>query len=371
MSPGAEATRARSRVALLWLASAFAILAAVGVLTFVMAARQVESSRWVEHTHAVIETLETLSEHLAVARRAQRAYVVTGDRSELAPHEEAARSARDALRRARDLTSDNPSQQARLDRLAPLVEAVLGRVAALERGPALAPEHALTVIREDDASTGRIAVTLRELLDEEHRLLGPRADAMAAGLTRTRMIHIVGTGVSFILLTLAFGGLWREIGRRMRSDVALRTTEAALRELNVDLERRVQARTDALETFSYSVAHDLRAPLRSLSGFSEIVLEDYRDKLDAEGVDALNRIRDNARKMAVLIDAMLALSRITRSTGKPVTVDLSVLVHSLTTRLRSNEPRAQLELVIADNLTADLAPDLARTLIEKLVENAW
>ncbi|MEO8701353.1 MAG: CHASE3 domain-containing protein [Kofleriaceae bacterium] len=346
---------------------AFALLGAVGIVTYAMTSRQVDNTRWVERSHTVIETVAAVSEHLADARRSERGFLLTGDRAQLAPYELAARNAREAVQELRTLTADNPRQVGRIDRLAPLVDAVLAHLAhgnAMRDRQAVDPDHVIALIQEGDARLARITPIVHELLGEERELLVVRDAVMAAGVTRTTIIQVAGTIVSFALVVLAVFGLRREIGRRVRSD-------AALRELNDELELRVQARTAELEGFSYSVAHDLRAPLRSLSGFSEILLEDYQDKLDAEGVDSLQRIRDNARKMAVLIDSLLSLSRIARSELKPATVDLSALVREVANQLQTAEPRAHIELVIADNVKANLPPDLARTLVEKLVENAW
>jgi light-regulated signal transduction histidine kinase (bacteriophytochrome) len=164
----------------------------------------------------------------------------------------------------------------------------------------------------------------------------------------------------------------------VESDVALRASEAATRQLNDELERRVHARTAELEasnreleSFSYSVAHDLRAPLRGLSGFSEILLDEYKDKLDEDGLDALQEIRDNARKMGVLIDALLSLSRVTRSELKSAAVDLSELVRATAGELQKAVPRLNFQLSVADNVQAKLDPLLARMLIANLVSNAW
>src|ERR1700687_1409173 len=125
------------------------------------------------------------------------------------------------------------------------------------------------------------------------------------------------------------------------------------------------------EAFSDSVAHDLRAPLRGMSGFAQVLLDDYREKLDADGVDALNEIQSNAAKMAALVDALLSLSRVTRTDLRPARVDLSEMVRSVVKRLRASEPERNVELIVAENIYASLDPALAQTLLANLVENAW
>ena len=152
----------------------------------------------------------------------------------------------------------------------------------------------------------------------------------------------------------------RDISDRRRSEDALaRAKEAA------------EAASRELEAFSYAVAHDLRAPLRGMNGFAQVLLDTYRDKLDADGQDWLQEILLNARKMGSLIDALLSLSRFTRNEPRHELVDLSSIVRAAAKQLAAAEPGRQVELVVQDHLTADLDPVLARALIENLLGNAW
>ena len=140
----------------------------------------------------------------------------------------------------------------------------------------------------------------------------------------------------------------------------------------------VQARDTAkaasreLEAFSYStVAHDLRAPLRGLDGFAQLLLDTHRDKLDPEAQDWLHEILLNAHKMGELIDALLSLARVSRSEPNYDRVDLSALVRSTAAGLAASEPGRTVELVVEDDLHAELDPVLARALIDNLLANAW
>lgn len=151
-----------------------------------------------------------------------------------------------------------------------------------------------------------------------------------------------------------------------------------LRELTETLEERVTARTAALEAankemeaFSYSVSHDLRAPLRSIDGFSRIVLADYQTKLDDEGRDSLNRIRAAAQHMAKLIDDMLTLARVSRAELRRERVDLSAVVRGVAADLTRMDPARAVEFVIPDGLVADGDPTLLRSVLDNLLGNAW
>ena len=132
-----------------------------------------------------------------------------------------------------------------------------------------------------------------------------------------------------------------------------------------------EAATRELEAFSYSVAHDLRAPLRGMSGFAQVLLETYGDKLDPEGQDWLNEIVTNAAKMGALIDALLSLARLTRSVLHREPVDLSELFCALAAEVRAREPERDVELVVQPGLVAQADPALAHALLENLLANAW
>ena len=132
-----------------------------------------------------------------------------------------------------------------------------------------------------------------------------------------------------------------------------------------------EAANRELEAFSYSVAHDLRAPLRGMNGFASLLLETYGEKFDDEGRDWLHEILGNAKRMGALIDALLSLSRVTRSELRRESVDLSKMVRASATRLAAAHPERKVEWVIHEALRAELDPNLARALVDNLVGNAW
>jgi signal transduction histidine kinase len=147
-----------------------------------------------------------------------------------------------------------------------------------------------------------------------------------------------------------------------------------LNRYNVELEQKtsqLNATNQELESFSYSVSHDLRAPLRALDGFSQALQDDYAHVLDAEGQDFLSRIRAASQRMGHLIDDLLMLSQLTRTEMCPETVDLSALVQQIAADLRESDPARPIDFLIQSPLNGHGDPRLLRVMLNNLVGNAW
>ncbi|MBI5039898.1 MAG: PAS domain S-box protein [Gammaproteobacteria bacterium] len=157
-----------------------------------------------------------------------------------------------------------------------------------------------------------------------------------------------------------FTGILRDIGERKQVEESLRSYATQLEAANREL-----------ESFSYSVSHDLRAPLRGIDGFSQALLEDYADRLDADGRKYLERVRAGAQRMGQLIDDLLKLARVTRMDLYLETVDLSALVEDVAVELKNQNMHQQVELVLAAGLCAQADPRLLRIAFENLLSNAW
>lgn len=159
----------------------------------------------------------------------------------------------------------------------------------------------------------------------------------------------------------------RDITERKKVEEALEKHRNELARSNADL----TAVNKELEAFSYSISHDLRAPLRGIDGFSQALLEDYSGRLDDSGRQHLERIRLGAQRMASLIDDLLDLSRITRAEIQRQPVDLSQMARAVTQDLARQNSARQVEFVIAPGLHAEADPRLIRTVLENLLGNAW
>src|SRR4051812_32870360 len=150
--------------------------------------------------------------------------------------------------------------------------------------------------------------------------------------------------------------------------------EEEVQRLNEVLEERVRQRTAELEAstkeldaFAYSVSHDLRAPLRSLAGFSEVLMEDYADQLDETGRRYLERIEANAARMAQMIDDLLNLSRATRVELRRELVDVTATAREVLADLADAEPERKVDAAVADGLATTGDPDLIRLVLVNLL----
>ncbi len=151
-----------------------------------------------------------------------------------------------------------------------------------------------------------------------------------------------------------------------------------IKELNKDLEARVQARTRQLEetnkeieSFSFSVSHDLRAPLRAIDGWSEALFEDYFGKLDEKAQKYLQRIRSETNRMGILIEDLLRLSKLTRTEMHKTNTNLSQMAKKISERLLETQKGRQIEFISGENITANVDPNLLDVALTNLIDNAF
>jgi len=193
----------------------------------------------------------------------------------------------------------------------------------------------------------------KPLLDEEEHVVWPDGRETWVSTTKAPLFDQAGMIVGTF-------GISRDITERKR-------TETALQKAKLELE----AANKELESFSYSVSHDLRAPLRSIDGFSLALLEDYGKLLPSEGRNFLERVRSSAQHMAELIDDLLNLSKVTRASMKLVPVDLSQLVQGIVAELQRTQRERRVNFNIAANLKVRGDPNLLQVVLENLLNNAW
>lgn len=212
--------------------------------------------------------------------------------------------------------------------------------------------------------------TLQELLEKEQGFLNIEFCFLSKS---GKDIFIESSGVPIFNSKGVFNGfrcISRDITERKIAEIQIST-------LNEELEQKVIARTrqlrlanKELEAFSYSVSHDLRAPLRSIDGFSQAFLEDYGDNLDKTGSAYLERVRSAAQRMSSLIDDMIKLSRVSRAEMKHHEIDLSSLAESIAKTIREDQPEISTRFIIQQGLMTKGDESLLKIALQNLFENA-
>jgi signal transduction histidine kinase len=158
----------------------------------------------------------------------------------------------------------------------------------------------------------------------------------------------------------AFLPLQHEISERQKAEQEL-----------IERGHELETSNKELETFCYSVSHDLRAPLRGIHGFSTVLAEDFKDQLDDTGRDYLQRICNGTIKMSLLIDVLLDLSRVNREELSVKSVNLSEIASEILSSLQQQEPQRKAKITVQENLWVDGDPNLLRILLTNLLGNAW
>jgi len=200
----------------------------------------------------------------------------------------------------------------------------------------------------------------------------------ALGVVRKRLSWLTAARSAAEELRRAHTELHDRYAELQREVEARIQVEAELRRLNDELERRVAERTAALEAantelsaFSYSVSHDLQAPLRAMNELSLALIEDHGARLDGRARGHLERIRAAGIRMAELIDGLLRLARVTRGQLRREPIDVTAAVRVIAAELASAEPERQVAFVIADAMTARGDTRLVWLVLENLIGNAW
>ena len=344
----------------------------------------------VEHTWRVINQVEQIMSLSKDAETGSRGFLITNDESYLEPYTQAISFLPAQLDTFQSLTAEDPSQQQRIVEIRAVLEerlSLLKQGIDLRRAGSTDDVHALVVSGTGKAQMDHLRQLANDAKAEERRLLAIRNKEVVMSAKRARQTLLLATGLDLILIILMFRYFSRE--RRMRFEAlatasALATSRAQIvenaeeiQQLNVTLEERVRQRTTELENtnreleaFSYSVSHDLRAPLRTIDGFSLALEEDYTDAVDEVGRDYIKRVRAGVQRMGGLIDALLQLSRVTRADITPEPLDLSALAENVAANVQEENPERPLNLTIEPGLRVEADPKLLRVALENLFGNA-
>jgi signal transduction histidine kinase len=345
---------------------------------------------WLAHSWQVVHQVERVLSSTVNAETGERGYLITGMDSYLEPYTMARQELPGELARLQSLTSDNPSQQNRIGDLRATLERrllVLQRAIDMRRqgGPDLS--RPLLTGGPGKIEMDHIRAVCDAMEAEEDRLLAIRTASTNSSTRRAQVAVVLASALDFLLILFALWQFAHERGLRLAAEIAgervalaQKETEARaveVRLLNETLEERVRVRTAELErinreleAFSYSVSHDLRAPLRTIDGFSLALQEDYAAAIDDNGRDYIGRVRGGVQRMGQLIDALLQLSRITRAEIIREDFSMSGLAVSVATDLQEQNQGRELSFDVEPGLNAYADARLTRIALENLMGNA-
>jgi CHASE3 domain sensor protein/two-component sensor histidine kinase len=351
-------------------ACALLIVVCIGALSFWSEVRNEKDREWVTHTLLVVEKLQAIRIDITQAETGQRGYLLTGEEKYLEPYQAGLDQVRRDMEELRDLTSDNPGQQSAILRLDPLIAARLselsGRIEVRKQSGLLPGAEAVAYGNTGGKWMGQIGAQIGEMRETEGKLLSSRLDAAAASARKMKAVIVCGNALAILILLAKGFVIHRETGRR-------NLAEQNLKRANERLEWRTSELSETnieLESFAYSVAHDLRAPLRHIAGYSNILAVDYGPQFDGEGQRYLGRLVDGAQKMGRLVDDLLSLSKVGRQDLSLEAVPLDALLQQVVEDLGGECLGREIEWRIGDLFSVNCDPGLIKQVFVNLLSNA-
>lgn len=359
---------------------ALGTLLAVFWLSYRSAVQNKEDRLWVTHTHLVLEGLDDVAAGLNDLEIAERNFAMSGEEKSLAGFSGCIERLNSLVARVRALTADNPVQQKALDGLDPLLARDLGETETrieLRRRDGLTAGILAEMNGAGQETEDQIRLSIEAMKNEEDVLMVRRSRELELSTHRTKAMIAAGNMLALVFLGFAGFTVKQEIENRKRTEVEIRASNANLElrvsERTTELKRRAEelARSNAeLEAFSYSVAHDLRAPLRHIDGFARILLETDQGRLSPEATECVGRILRAVPAMTGIVDTLLRLAEIGRHRLHLRTVSLDQVVIRVIDKARSDIGDRRVEWRIGKLPEAKCDVDLMTELFTNLVSNA-
>lgn len=374
------------------------LILAVGVIFYLNIFKFADSAKLRQESYLTQLYMERFFSDLKDVETGHRGFILTGRESYLEPYNKALISIDQNWHKLVQHRTDAGDKSKKLLHLKQLADAKLAEIKkCLTIYRTEGKAAAIASINSDQGKKlmDKIRVQINEITEAETREVELQSEALQTDTRNTILFSVIMGLLGLFLFLFIIILLVRESNTRMRLYNRLELevlerkrvneqleleaekrerTKTRIDELNKSLEAKVNnldAVNKELEAFSYSVSHDLRAPLRSIDGFSQAFLNKYGETLDDNGKDYLNRVRANSQRMAQLIDDMLQLSRLTRGEINLSTVNLSQLAEEIIEENRQQEPNRQVEAIIQPELIVEGDKRLLQAVLQNLLNNAW
>jgi signal transduction histidine kinase len=346
------------------------IMACIGMLSFWSEVRSEADRWWVRHTYLVVEKLQGVRIDITQAEADQLGFALTGQERYLELYEVGAGQVRQDVKELQHLIADNPIERERLQRLDPLIAARLAElddgIETRQRSGLLAGVVVVIAANTEEKSMGQIAGQIREMRQTEDQLLSQRLDTSTASTREIKVVIVCGDALAILILLVKSFVIHRQTGKRNLAEQSLKLTNERLVRRTAELsETNIE-----LESFAYSVAHDLRAPLRHIAGYSNVLVQDYAPRLDAEGLHSLGKIEECAHKMGRLVDDLLSLSQVGRQKLSMQDTPLDSLVSQVVADLAPECAGREVEWRIGPLFNAECDPGLMKQVFVNLLSNA-
>ncbi|MBM9499014.1 CHASE3 domain-containing protein [Leptospira sp. 201903071] len=327
--------------------------------------------KWESHTQEVLSNLEEALSAFSEMHASLRSYILYKDSNLLDAYHENKTHLVAKMENLKSSTIDNTAQQSRISIVKPLIDEKIEFMEAnvlkqnlKPAGSYAAPFHSP---KGNDLSE-RIRILLKEMKKEEVRLLQLRRESSESNLKFAIALIFIAIFLNLAFISFQYILIYKENTRRQEAEVLLETSNLNLKDYSSKLERS----NKDLESFSYSVSHDLRAPIRGISGFSKILMEDHGDLLSDEGKRILEIIMQNATNMGQLVDDLLEYSRLGRKEILFTTINMKDMAQKVLEEVANYYPNSKVFTKVGEfipNAKADSG--LLKQLLFNLVSNSF
>ena len=300
------------------------LLVSVLIIFYYNSLRVKSTGDFVEHTQEVLYKNNDVLINILNIQAGLRGYLLTGKENFLEPYNDAISAINNNLTGLEMLTADNPSQQVRISYLKKSVSERLiftKEIIELRRQRELSELETIEILNKGKYSTDKMKHIVTDINTEEFHLLKERKKENDTSYENSDWIFLLFLVFIVVILALVITLIKNQNTKNKIAEELQKST--LLIQKNI---KEISAVNSELEAFSYSISHDLRAPLRAINGYAKILQEDYATKMDVDGISSLNAILNNSKKMGELIDALLAFSKLGRKQVTTSQLNMDTLV---------------------------------------------